>query len=345
MAASNRRIKEYNTIHHLTSRIAHKVFFLEEEERNDFLGMVKRVATFSGTPLIGWCIMMNHFHLDVYLPEPPEVIGEEEVLCRYAALKGLAARQNLEMEFARWRLEGDAGERRVEARLDGLRRQMYDIGVFMKRIKQWFTEDYNERQSHTGTMWEGKYRDKVVVFRSEAARSQLAYIHLNPIRAAITPDFDGYAWSSYAAFVKGDSCAVRGMRILYGEEFTNEEIRTIHERLMCEKLESWKLQTAREIAEKRLAGFPVRAHALTSEAMIAQQMASIKRVQTAFVEQKVNRDLATKAKERRDLLLKEIELIHSTDPDIGIEALCERIGKPRSTVYRYLAKLRKTEWK
>ena len=313
MAASNRRIKEYNTIHHLTSRIAHKVFFLEEEERNDFLGMVKRVATFSGTPLIGWCIMMNHFHLDVYLPEPPEAISEEEVLCRYAALKGLVGRQNLEMEFARWRLEGDVGERRVEARLDGLRRQMYD--------------------------------DKVVVFRSEAARSQLAYIHLNPIRAAITPDFDGFAWSSYAAFVKGDPCAVRGMRILYGEEFTNEEIRTVHERLMCEKLESWKLQTAREIAEKRLAGFPVRAHALTSEAMIAQQMANIKRVQTAFVEQKVNRDLATKAKERRDLLLKEIELIHSTDPDIGIEALCERIGKPRSTVYRYLAKLRKTEWK
>ena len=89
------------------------------------------------------------------------------------------------------------------------------------------------------------------------------------------------------------------MRILYGEEFTNEEIRTVHERLMREKLESWKLETAREIAERRLAGFPVRAHALTSEAMIAQQMANIKRVQTAFVEQKVNRDLATKAKERK----------------------------------------------
>ena len=341
MAASNRRIKEYNTIHHLTSRIAHKVFFLEEDERNDFLGMVKRVAMFSGTPLIGWCIMMNHFHLDVYLPEPPEEIGEEEVLSRYAALKGLAARHCLEMEFARWRQEGNIGERRVEAKLDGLRRQMYDIGAFMKRVKQWFTEDYNERQGHTGTMWEGKYRDKTVAFRSEVARSQLAYIHLNPIRAAITPDFDGYAWSSYAAFVKGDPCAVRGMRILYGEEFTNEDIRMVHERLMREKLECWKLETAREIAEKRLAGFPVRAHALTSEAMIAQQAANIKRVQTAFVEQKVNRELATKAKERRKLLLKEIELIRLTEPDIGIEALCERIGKPRSTVYRYLAELRK----
>lgn len=132
MATSNRRIKDYNTIHHLTSRIAHKVFFLEEEERNDFLEMVKRVAMFSGTPLVGWCVMMNHFHLDVYLPEPPEEIGEEEVLRRYAALKGHAGSRCLEAKFARWRLEGDIGERRVEARLDGLRRQMYDIGAFMK---------------------------------------------------------------------------------------------------------------------------------------------------------------------------------------------------------------------
>ena len=341
MATSNRRIKDYNTIHHLTSRIAHKVFFLEEEERNDFLEMVKRVAMFSGTPLVGWCVMMNHFHLDVYLPEPPEEIGEEEVLRRYAALKGHAGSRCLEAKFARWRLEGDIGERRVEARLDGLRRQMYDIGAFMKRVKQWFTEDYNERQGHTGTMWEGKYRDTTVAFRSEAARNQLAYIHLNPIRAAITPDFDGYAWSSYAAFVKGDPCAVRGMRILYGDRFTIEEIRTIHERLMREKLEGWKLETARDIAQKRLAGIPVRAHSLTNEAMIAQQMANIKRVQTAFVEQKVNRDLATKAKERREFLLKEIELIRLAEPDIGIEALCERIDKPRSTVYRYLSKLRK----
>ena len=96
--------------------------------------------------------MKNHFHLDVYLPEPPEEISEEEVLCRYAVLKGHC----LEMEFSRWRLEGDAGERRVQEKLDGLRRQMYDIGLFMKRVKQWFTEDYNERQSHTGTMWEGR---------------------------------------------------------------------------------------------------------------------------------------------------------------------------------------------
>lgn len=272
---------------------------------------------------------------------PPEVIDEEEVLRRYGILKGFARRRSLEFEFARWRLEGNAGERRVQEKLDGLRRQMYNMGAFMKRVKQWFTEDYNERQGHTGTMWEGKYGDTAFTFRSDAARNQLVYIHLNPIRAAITSHFDGYAWSSFAAFVKGDPCAVCGMRILYGENMTDEEIRMIHEQLMREKLEEWKLRTAREIAAKRRAGIPVKAHALTSEAMIAQQAENIQRAQKAFVEQQVSREFATKVSERKEFILKKIERIREIEPDIDVGVLAERLGKPRSTVYRYLCELRK----
>ena len=57
MAASNHRINDYGTVHHLTSRIAHRVYFLKEEERNDFIEIMLRVAEFCGIELIGWCIM------------------------------------------------------------------------------------------------------------------------------------------------------------------------------------------------------------------------------------------------------------------------------------------------
>ena len=85
------RNKEYNTVHHLTSRIAHRVFFLKEDERNDFVSLMMRVSAFSGVELIGWCIMNNHFHIYVYLPEPPQMT-DEEVLARFKALKGDAER-------------------------------------------------------------------------------------------------------------------------------------------------------------------------------------------------------------------------------------------------------------
>ena len=81
------RNREYNTVHHLTSRIAHRVFFLKEEERNDFVSLMMRVSTFSGIELIGWCIMNNHFHIYAYLPKPPQMT-DEEVLARFRALKG-----------------------------------------------------------------------------------------------------------------------------------------------------------------------------------------------------------------------------------------------------------------
>ena len=55
------------------------------------MSLMMRVSAFSGVELIGWCIMNNHFHIYVYLPEPPQMT-DEEVLARFKALKGDAER-------------------------------------------------------------------------------------------------------------------------------------------------------------------------------------------------------------------------------------------------------------
>ena len=60
------RNTDFETVHHLTSRIAHQAFFLKEEECNEFTSLMIRVAAFSGIELIGWCIMNNHFRLFVH---------------------------------------------------------------------------------------------------------------------------------------------------------------------------------------------------------------------------------------------------------------------------------------
>ena len=39
------------------SRIAHKVFFMTDEVRNDFIEMIRRAADFCGIKLVSWCIM------------------------------------------------------------------------------------------------------------------------------------------------------------------------------------------------------------------------------------------------------------------------------------------------
>lgn len=216
MSHSNNRVKEHETVHHLISRIAHRVYFLKDDERKDFLEIARRAAQFSGVQLLGWCVMGNHFHLLVFLPTP-RFVDEQEVIERYGALKGQLAASSITEMFIEWRKQGETGERRVSEWLDAQRRRMYDVGIFMKIVKQWFTTEYNRRNGHKGTLWESTYFDRVVPRCLSEMAKCLAYIHLNPIRAAASDKFDGYAWSSYSAFRKGDPTATAGMHFIYGK--------------------------------------------------------------------------------------------------------------------------------
>lgn len=262
MSHSNKRVKEHETVHHLISRIAHRVYFLKDDERKDFLEIVRRTAQFSGVQLLGWCVMGNHFHLLVFLPTP-QFVTEQEVIERYGALKGSHAVSSVAAMFTEWRKQGETGERRVSEWLDAQRRRMYDIGIFMKIVKQWFTTEYNRRNGHKGTLWESVYFDRSVPLRESEMAKCLAYIHLNPIRAAESDKFDGYTWSSYTAFRKGDPTATAGMRFIYGNEESDDAIANRHEFLLEELLEKEKLRRAEEIARKRAAGYEVPPDPLT----------------------------------------------------------------------------------
>ena len=337
MANSNNRNKNPETVHHLISRIAHRVYFLEDGERMDFLEVVRRAAQFSGIELIGWCVMTNHFHLMVYLPTP-SFVDETEVLRRFGVLKGAAAAESIACEFAGWRKEGELGERRVEEWLDRQRRRMYDVGSFMKIVKQWFTEEYNRRHSHKGTLWESAYYDRLVARTTSEMAKCLGYIHLNPIRGAASDSFDGYAWSSYFAFRKGDPTAIRGMRFVYGEALSDSEIVKVHESLLEALLEEEKMRRAEEIARKRAAGYEVPVDHLTTEAMIAQRAAYLEEVQKesiALREMKANGGAKKESKEALILAML------SANPDLDVPQVAGRMGVALSTAYRLIGGLKK----
>jgi len=350
------RNKQYNTIHHLTSRIAHGVFFLEEAERNDFLSIAKRVSAFTGVELFGWCIMNNHFHLYVYLPEPPS-LSDDEVLARFHLLKGDSARLLLDETGAesqtgaegltlRASLSDDPESAHAElVRL--IRRRMYSVAEYTRMIKQWFTEDYNARTGHKGTMWQAVYGDHALFLPEDAAdyddlRDILAYIHLNPIRAAITDRFDGYAWSSYAAYRKGDPDAVKAMRFAYSGFDQDAEIVEIHEMRMNRLLEEWKRKRAEEIVRKRLAGCEAPSDPLTDECMIEQATNHAREVQKELERLHAERDLAEGTKARRDIICREISCAQILHPDFSASDISALIDAPLRTVQRYLLILRQT---
>ena len=346
MSNSSNRSKEYETVHHITSRIAHKVRFLQEEaERNDLIEMIRRAADFTGVKLLGWCIMINHFHILVFLPAPVKV-DEKEIVRRYGVLKGAKCAAAFEEQLAKLRLGGEDGCKEVERLLDVQRKRMYSVGEFVKIVKQWFSEEYNRRNGHTGTLWEGAYHDRMVACCHKDMAACLRYIHLNPIRAAACATFDGYSWSSYSAFKKGDEVAIDGMRFVYslktedGQEMSLGEIAEMHEELLANLLEKWKLRRAEEIVLNRAAGYEMPDDPLTNEAILNQARVHLEEVRRASMDLRAQREGEKSARLQRRKLMDEIRNLLTLRPGIDTVAMEQALGVPRPSLYRYLRKMR-----
>lgn len=342
MAASNNRIKEYETVHHVLNRIAHKVYFLGDDERNDLVEIMRRAAEYCGIRLLAWCVMTNHFHLMLYLPSSIE-IDEREVLRRYGVLKGEAASGRMEQQISDWRRrEGEEGEGRVGKWLESQRRRMYDVGEYMKIVKQWFTEEYNRRNSHVGTLWESEYQDRPVEMTVKEMSKRMGYIHLNPIRAAAASTYDGYVWSSFSAFVRGDDLAIGGMRFVYdADDLSLDVLREQHIALLDSLLEYEKRRRAEEIARKRAAGYEMPVDHLTNEAMIAQAELQFEKMRRVSEELRAGAGRALVGlRERRKLDEERVIELLKLHPDFSVGAIARALGMAEPTVYKHLRELK-----
>ena len=218
---------------------------------------------------------------------------------------------------------------------------MYSIASFMKIVKQWFTAEYNKRNGHKGTLWESTYYDRVLIRRECDMAKCLAYIHLNPIRAAASDEFAGYAWSSYSAFKKGDPTATAGMRFIYGEDVPEGEIALRHEKLMEALLEEEKRRRAAEIVHRRAAGYEMPADSLTTEALIAQRAAHIAEVQKALMQTKIDLNKEQRRAPRKLLREEEALSVLKANPEMDVPQLAEHMQVAISSAYLILSRMKK----
>jgi len=77
--------------------------------------------------------------------------------------------------------------------VDGLPQMMQAVG---RRYVRYF----NDNQRRTGTLWEGRYKSTLIQ-TERYLLACMAYIDLNPVRAAIAVQAQDYAWSSHAHYI------------------------------------------------------------------------------------------------------------------------------------------------
>lgn len=201
---------------HAMSRVVNRQFVLGDAEKEYFCDLMRSLAEFSGLEIVTYVVMDNHFHMLLEIPEPQE-ISDKELLRRLSLVsdKGQVGEVRQRLERFKAYKTSTAYDQERELHL----KRMYNLGFFMKALKQQFTRWYNRKHKRKGTLWEAKYKSVVVEGAGNPLETMAAYIDLNPVRAGICSDPKDYRWCGYADALGGSKKARAGLTViadLYG---------------------------------------------------------------------------------------------------------------------------------
>ncbi len=190
-------------VYHCISRIVNGEFLFDAVAKERLRRQMWQVADFSGVEVLTYCLMSNHFHVLIRVPDREEVVvSDRELVRRYAVLyPEPRPYQAMTVKYLAAALKGGGGEAKM---LRGrLLARMHDISEFMKTLKQRYTIWYNQTHDRYGTLWAERFKSTIVEGREAALRVTAAYIDLNPVRAGIVEDPKNYRWSGYGEAVGG----------------------------------------------------------------------------------------------------------------------------------------------
>ena len=220
---TSRLVGEGRSFYHCMSRVVDKQFIFDEKEKEYFRKTMRKLEAFLGVKVLTYCIMSNHFHILLEVPDPESVpaITKDELLndllpVLYSKFTILGVKQELE------RAEND--EKWTQHILERYQQRMGKLDVFMKELKQRFTQWYNRNNNRRGTLWEDRYKSVLIEGRENALITMAAYIDLNPVRAGMVDDPKDYRWCGYGDAIGGSGIARRGLggilhEVLHGELF------------------------------------------------------------------------------------------------------------------------------
>jgi REP element-mobilizing transposase RayT len=174
-------IPDSPTVYHVMSKTALPGLPFDPLDKDDFLARLKTLSKIYFTEILGFCLMDNHFHLLVRV-FPSDHVPDDELADRYRRKYG----------------EGRVFPRE---RCDELRRKWSSLPEFVKELKQTFSRRFNKRRNRRGYLWNDRYKSEIVQ-DGNALLNCLAYIDLNPIRAAMVDRPEEYRWCSLGYHVQ-----------------------------------------------------------------------------------------------------------------------------------------------
>ncbi|MCG8613416.1 MAG: transposase [Pseudomonadales bacterium] len=177
--------------YHIVSRCVRRTFLCGvdrhtgqsfEHRRQWIEDRIRLLSSLFTIDICAYAVMSNHYHIVIKLnPNEAESWSQDEVLTRWCALfKGPI----LVQKYLRGDTLDTAEQKTLESLAKRYRERLTDLSWFMKCLNEPIARRANREDDCTGHFWEARYRSQALL-TEEALLSCMAYVDLNPVRAAI----------------------------------------------------------------------------------------------------------------------------------------------------------------
>jgi len=203
------KLKGVPATYHAMSRVVGGAHLLGNLEKEVLRKMLWQVADFCGVEILTYCVMSNHFHVLVRVPEQ-QVVSDAELLRRFKVLYPKPTKYQT-VEFAHLEKALRESNEDAFAIRERLQARMNDLSEFMKTLKQRFSIWYNRNHGNRrGTLWMERFKSVLVEGAGNPLQTMAAYIDLNPVRAGLVEDPKDYRFCGYAEAVARSAGAGEG---------------------------------------------------------------------------------------------------------------------------------------
>jgi putative transposase len=167
-----------NEVFHVYNRTNNKeLLFLTDENRLFFLNKYQEILS-PFTETYCWCLLPNHFHFLIRVKSVTEI---------QSAINQKESHQIsiTEEKFLKQQIE-----------LSSLIEQTF------KRFFQSYALAFNKAHNRKGNLFYKPFK-RVTVNKESQFTQAIIYIHANPVKHKLLPDFTKYKWSSWEEFISG----------------------------------------------------------------------------------------------------------------------------------------------